>query len=81
MLNVSPIGRNCSQAEREAFLAYDTEHKIRERFIEVLKKQFHDYGFHYSIGGQISFDVFPEVHQILTIEFIRDGIKRIALIF
>lgn len=27
--------------------------------VEVLKKQFPDYGLTYSIGGQISFDVFP----------------------
>jgi phosphomannomutase len=27
--------------------------------IEVLKKQFIEYNFKYSIGGQISFDVFP----------------------
>lgn len=27
--------------------------------IEALKKQFPDIGFTYSIGGQISFDVFP----------------------
>ncbi len=36
------------------------EHKIREKFIETLKNQFADYNLTYSIGGQISFDVFPE---------------------
>ncbi len=61
MLNVSPIGRNCSQKERNDFYAYDNEHHVREKFMEALRKEFADYGLHYSIGGQISFDVFPEV--------------------
>ncbi|XP_046989161.1 phosphomannomutase isoform X1 [Schistocerca americana] len=60
MINVSPVGRSCSQKEREQFFEYDKEHKIREKFISVLRKQFPDLGLVYSIGGQISFDVFPE---------------------
>lgn len=59
MLNISPIGRNCSQKERDDFYEYDKEHKIREKFISVLKVVFGDYGLKFSIGGQISFDVFP----------------------
>lgn len=34
-------------------------HKIREQFINALRQQFPDIGLAYSIGGQISFDVFP----------------------
>jgi HAD superfamily hydrolase (TIGR01484 family) len=60
MLNVSPIGRNCSQQERCDFEVYDQTHKIRETFIAALKTAFPDLGLKYSIGGQISFDVFPE---------------------
>eukprot|EP00736_Rhodelphis_marinus_P003697 Rmarinus@m.13148 len=61
MLNVSPIGRNCSQAEREAFEAYDAQHKIREKFVEALKAEFGEsLGLTFSIGGQISMDVFPK---------------------
>lgn len=59
MINVSPIGRNASTAERNEFEAFDKEHKIRETFVKALKEQFPDYGLTYSIGGQISFDVFP----------------------
>eukprot|EP01006_Ploeotia_vitrea_P035567 TRINITY_DN65896_c9_g1_i1.p2 TRINITY_DN65896_c9_g1~~TRINITY_DN65896_c9_g1_i1.p2 ORF type:complete len:258 (-),score=157.35 TRINITY_DN65896_c9_g1_i1:322-1095(-) len=59
MINVSPVGRNCSRAEREAFNKYDEEHKVREKFVAVLEEKFADLGFKYSIGGQISFDVFP----------------------
>ena len=59
MLNVSPIGRNCSQEERDAFEAYDREAKIRKKMVTVLEKEFAEYGLKFSIGGQISFDVFP----------------------
>ena len=64
MLNISPIGRNCSQSERDDFDAYDKEHKIRQGLIDRLKAEFKDEdrlnNLRYSIGGQISFDVFPE---------------------
>lgn len=60
MLNISPIGRNCSQSERDDFEKYDHEHQVRAKMIDALKSQFPDYGLKYSIGGQISFDVFPE---------------------
>ena len=60
MINVCPVGRNCSQKERDAFGEYDKEHHVREKMVEVLKKEFSDYGFVYLIGGQISFDVVPQ---------------------
>merc|ERR1719173_242924 len=34
MLNISPVGRACSQKEREEFLRFDLEHKIRPTMIE-----------------------------------------------
>ncbi|KAI9479135.1 Phosphomannomutase 1 [Coemansia sp. RSA 989] len=59
MINVSPIGRNCSREERNAYEKFDLENKVREKFVAALEKEFPDYGIKYSIGGQISFDVFP----------------------
>jgi len=59
MLNVSPIGRNCSRDERNAFEKYDHEHHIRSTMVKALQAQFPEYNLKYSIGGQISFDVFP----------------------
>jgi len=59
MINVSPIGRNATQAERNEYEAYDKVHKVRATMVEVLKERFPDLGLTYSIGGQISFDVFP----------------------
>jgi len=59
MINVSPVGRNASTQQRNEYEVFDKEHKIRENMVAALKKQFPDYGLTYSIGGQISFDVFP----------------------
>jgi phosphomannomutase len=57
MINISPIGRNCSQHERDEFEQYDNTHHIRQNMIHALRTEFPDYGIKYSIGGQISFDV------------------------
>jgi len=59
MINVSPIGRNASIAERKEFEAYDKKAGVRAAFIKVLQEKFADYNLTYSIGGQISFDIFP----------------------
>ncbi|KAH7911042.1 eukaryotic phosphomannomutase [Hygrophoropsis aurantiaca] len=59
MINVSPIGRNASIAERIEFEAYDKIHKVRAAFIEKLKAKFAHLKLTFAIGGQISFDVYP----------------------
>lgn len=97
MINVSPIGRNCSQEERDEFEQFDLKAGVRcvllddgddvcvlfvcqhvlvclgaahqakhgnthsKTMVAKLKEEFADYGLTYSIGGQISFDVFPKV--------------------
>uniref|UniRef100_A0A3Q3L821 Phosphomannomutase n=2 Tax=Mastacembelus armatus TaxID=205130 RepID=A0A3Q3L821_9TELE len=60
MLNICPIGRSCSQEERKEFYELDQKEKIREKFVSVLKEEFKGKGLSFSIGGQISFDVFPD---------------------
>ena len=59
MINVSPIGRNCTHAERDEFEAFDNESGVRAAFVQALKDKFADFNLTFSIGGQISFDVFP----------------------
>ena len=59
MLNISPIGRNCSRPERNDYETFDLENNIRKNMVEAMKKEFADLDLTYSIGGQISFDVFP----------------------
>jgi len=78
MLNISPVGRACSQKEREEFLRFDLEHKIRPTMIEAIEKEFPDIGFTYSIGGQISFDVFPTGwDKTYCLQFVETKYKRI----
>ncbi|KAI0285874.1 phosphomannomutase [Russula aff. rugulosa BPL654] len=59
MVNVSPIGRNATIQERLEFEAYDKVHGVRAAFVKVLQEKFADYGLTFAIGGQISFDVYP----------------------
>lgn len=76
MLNVSPIGRNCSQKERCEFEQYDKNTNVREQFVAVLKDKFADYDLTFSIGGQISFDVFPigwdKTYALQFVDHIKD---------
>jgi len=59
LINVSPIGRSCSQQEREQFFEYDQKHGIREKLVQLFTEKFGDSGLCFVIGGQISIDVFP----------------------
>ncbi|CAF2619605.1 unnamed protein product [Rotaria sp. Silwood2] len=79
LINVSPVGRNCTKQERDLFEVYDLvsrlvfillfkinkinlmkEHNIRRTMVNHLQEKFSDMKLYFSIGGQISFDVFPE---------------------
>jgi len=61
MINISPIGRNCNQSERDAFEVFDASSGVRKKMIEALRESFgNELGLEFSIGGQISFDVFPK---------------------
>ena len=69
MINVTPVGRSCSQKERDEFNTYDQQHHVRESMISNIKEKWGNYQdnineelpeLNYSIGGQISFDVFPQ---------------------
>lgn len=44
MINVSPIGRNASIAERNDYQEYDLQHNIRATFVEAIRKNFPDLG-------------------------------------
>ena len=59
MINVSPVGRDCTFEQRNEFEKYDKIHNIRKKMIDDLKIKFKLLNLNYSIGGQISFDVFP----------------------
>lgn len=63
MINISPIGRSCSQKERDEFEAWDKIHRVREGMICQIKEKLDESpelnGMQFSIGGQISIDIFP----------------------
>lgn len=60
MINISPIGRSCSQEEREQFFELDQREGIRKKIVRHLQEKLAHLELSYSIGGQISIDVFPK---------------------
>ncbi|OJA19779.1 hypothetical protein AZE42_03992 [Rhizopogon vesiculosus] len=60
MINVSPIGRNATIQERYDFEAYDKQHHVRADFVNILREKFERLNLTFSVGGQISFDIFPQ---------------------
>lgn len=42
MINICPIGRSCSQTERDQFGEYDRVHHVREKFVKALNDKFGD---------------------------------------
>jgi phosphomannomutase len=48
MINVSPVGRNASNAERNAFEAWDKQSGCRAKMVEALRKEFLDLGLTYA---------------------------------
>ena len=59
MFNISPIGRNCSREERDEFETFDLKNGVRQAMVEAMRVEFASLDLTFSIGGQISFDVFP----------------------
>ncbi|KER18964.1 hypothetical protein T265_12075 [Opisthorchis viverrini] len=59
LINVCPVGRSCSQEERDEFAKYDEEHQIRQKFVDDMRLHFGSMELQFAIGGQISIDVFP----------------------
>ena len=50
MINISPIGRSCSQRERDAFVEYDTAHGVRAGLVAALDNEFRDANLSVCIG-------------------------------
>jgi phosphomannomutase len=51
MMNISPIGRNCSKEERNDFEEFDKTAGVRPAFVAALEKEFADLNLQFSIGG------------------------------
>lgn len=65
---ISLTSVHLSHPERNDFEAYDKVHQIRTTFVAALKKEFPDLKLTYSIGGQISFDVFPTARLMNNVD-------------
>ena len=55
MINISPVGRNCSFQERNDYQKYDMQHQIRAKFVKDLEEEFGDFGLTY-VGLLVSID-------------------------
>ncbi len=89
MLNISPIGRACNQKERDQFEEYDHKNNIRNNLIEDIKIGWNTYlnennlqnilpKIKFSIGGQISIDIFPEGwDKTYCLQFVEDKYNQI----
>ncbi|XP_043916097.1 phosphomannomutase 1-like [Protopterus annectens] len=49
-LNISPIGRSCTQEERVEFSEIDKKEKIREKFVAALQREFEGKGIRFTKG-------------------------------
>lgn len=58
MINISTVGRECSSKDRAKYYKWDKENKERELMAKALKSRYPKIEF--SIGGEISIDVYPE---------------------
>lgn len=89
LLNISPVGKNCTLEERDLFHIYDKENHILSKFKnkidEYLKENQLDDKIISCFGGKISVDIFPKQwnksyclqyidHEIYNIIFIGDRI-------
>lgn len=89
MLNISPIGRACSQEERDQFEIYDQQHQIRSMMIKQITQKWDLYleenhlqyllpKIKFAVGGQISIDIFPEGwDKTYCLQFIEDKYDQI----
>lgn len=50
LINICPVGRSCSNEERQQFAEFDAQHKIREKFVQSLEKDLPELGLKFSIG-------------------------------
>lgn len=60
MINICPVGRQCSYEERIEFNKLDNEQSIRQKMVSDLEKEFSDIDITFAIGGMISIDAFPK---------------------
>ena len=63
-LPTHPHNLPTNRPERNAFEEFDKTAKVRTTMVGLMEKEFAELGLKFSIGGQISFDVFPIGWQV-----------------
>lgn len=65
IINICPMGRNCTYNERLQFIEYDHKHNILSNFRNELEKKFisTNNNIVFSIGSSVSIDMFLEQHR------------------
>lgn len=59
MLNISPIGRQCTQEQRKLFAEWDEMTGCRREVVRVIREAFPALPINLAIGGEISIDIVP----------------------
>ena len=61
LLNWCPIGRAAGDEEREAFIKYDQENNLRQKYLEDLRQYCKEKKIKVTcaLGGQTSIDIYP----------------------
>ena len=59
-INFSVLGRNCTTAQREDYVKWDTKSGERQKIVDNLRKEFKGWGLSFRLGGQISIDITRE---------------------
>ena len=87
MVNICPVGRSCTQEQREAFCKEDETREYRRELIKHIQAQWNNYlcnsetcktDMRFSIGGQISVDVFPNGwDKTYCLQFVREHYDKI----
>jgi phosphomannomutase len=58
MVNVSTIGRSCTQEQRKAYYEWDLENKERINIVNILSHKYNNIDL--AIGGEISIDIYEK---------------------
>ena len=78
MINCCPIGRSCTYSERIDFYRYDEKYKVRKNIVKFLEEELKDLDLSFSIGGQISIDIFPKGwDKTYCLQYVLDSYKKI----
>lgn len=78
MLNLSPIGRCCSQEERLQFVAYDKEYGVRQKFVKKLRDFTEGWDLNICIG-KCSFHFFLLFNSLMV--YILQVVKSVLTFF